>query len=354
MAGLYGIPDGSNPADAPKQTRALSPRRRFLAALFGGRIDRPSAGSPTSVATVDLMDQTGAAFPEAHLDPARMARLAAAGHDLLGFDCVAPLFSVITEAAALGATIDWGSKDALPINLDSPWAEPADVHLPGNFLDQPSTRAALEGISLLRQQLGDRVAIVGKVMGPWTLAYHMHGVQEFLIDILLDPAKVRAFLDALLPISIAFARAQMRAGADVIVVADHSTGDLVRAETYRDFLLPVHQRLTRELGCPTILHCCGRSLDRIDYYAQAGFDCYHFESANDATRAVEITAGRMSLAGNINGPKTLLHGTPDDVRRETLAAAAAGVQIVGPECAVALTTPTWNLRAISAALEAGV
>lgn len=325
----------------------MSPKRRFLASLFGGRVDRPSAGTPTSIATVELMALTGAYFPEAHLDAEKMAALAAAGHEVLGFDTVAPLFSVVTEAAALGAEIDWGRRDSLPINVTSPWSEPSDVRLPSDFLDRPSTRTALEAISILRRRLGDRVAVVGKVMGPWTLAYHMKGVQDFLVDVLLDPARVHALLEALLPIPVAFARAQMRAGADVVVVADHSTGDMVRAETYRDFLLPVHQVLTRELGCPTIFHCCGRSLDRIDYYAQAGFDCYHFESANDARRAVEIVGGRISLAGNVNGPSVLLSGTPDDVRREARYAADAGVQIVGPECAVALTTPNANLRAIA-------
>jgi [methyl-Co(III) methanol-specific corrinoid protein]:coenzyme M methyltransferase len=58
----------------------------------------------------------------------------------------------------------------------------------------------------------------------------------------------------------------------------------------------------------------------------------------------------MSLAGNVNAPKALLQGTPEDVRREVRYAAEAGVQIVGPECAVPLATPNANLRAIADAL----
>lgn len=330
----------------------LSPKRRFLSALFGGRIDRPSAGTPTSVATVDLMDEVGVFFPEAHLDAEKMATLAEATHTLLGFDSVAPLFSVITEAAALGAEIDWGRRDWMPINVTSPWRDPADVRLPVDFVERPATRTALDAIAILRRRLGDRVAIVGKVMGPWTLAYHMYGVQDFLMDLIIEPDRARRFLDALMPISLAFARAQVQAGADVVVVADHSTGDMVRAETYRDFLLPVHRALTRELGAPTIFHCCGRSLDRMEYYAQAGFDCYHFESVNDAREAVRIVDGRISLAGNVSAPNALLNGTPEDVRRQVNNAIAAGVQIIAPECAVPLVTPNANLRALTAAVAA--
>ena len=327
--------------------RAMSPKRRFLSALFGGRIDRPSAATPTSVATVGLMDLTGASFPEAHLDARKMATLATAGHSVLGFDTVAPLFSVITEAAALGAEIDWGRRDSLPINLDSPWADPDQVRLPGDFLDKPATSTALTAIGILRRELGDRVAILGKAMGPWTLAYHMHGVSDFLIDIVLEPNRVRDFLAALAPITIAFANAQMRAGADAIVIADHSTGDMVRADTYREFLLPVHQSLTAQVGGPTIFHCCGRSLDRIDAFADAGFDAYHFESANDASTALRIAGRRMTLTGNINGPTVLLKGTPADVRREVKLAIEAGVRMVSPECAVAPATPVANLKALA-------
>jgi [methyl-Co(III) methanol-specific corrinoid protein]:coenzyme M methyltransferase len=225
------------------------------------------------------------------------------------------------------------------------------VESPSDFLERQPIKAVLECIEILRHRYGDRVAIIGKVMGPWTMGYHMKGVQEFLINVLLDPDQVRAFLEKLLPISIIFGKAQIQAGADVLMVADHTTGDLVRAETYRDFLLPIHKILNQELQCPTILHCCGRTLDRMQYFAEAGFDCYHFESANDAKKAVEAVGGKISLAGNINDPETLLQGTPDQVRLQVLYAMDAGVNIIGPECAIPAITPNRNMLAIYDAAE---
>ena len=54
----------------------------------------------------------------------------------------------------------------------------------------------------------------------------------------------------------------------------------------------------------------------------------------------------MSLVGNVNNPQTLLHGTPEDVRREVSMRSTAGVEIAAPECAVPLPTPNRNLRAV--------
>jgi hypothetical protein len=39
---------------------SMAPRERVLAALAGQPIDRPAAVSPTSIATVELMNQTNA------------------------------------------------------------------------------------------------------------------------------------------------------------------------------------------------------------------------------------------------------------------------------------------------------
>ena len=72
-------------------TQKLSPKRRFLSGLFGGRKDdRPPVGNPTSIVSLELMEKTGIYFPEAHLDPKRMAELASAGHEILGFDSIMP------------------------------------------------------------------------------------------------------------------------------------------------------------------------------------------------------------------------------------------------------------------------
>ena len=328
----------------------MSPRRRFLAAILGGRVDRPAVGSPTSVATVEQMERTGARFPEVHSDGRSMARLAAAACDVLGYDAIMPVFSVVQEAAALGCPVDWGDVDTMPTVRAPLWNDPAQVCVPDDFLERTPIRAVLDAIGIQRAEYGHRVAIIGKVMGPWTLAYHIYGLQEFLADTLLAPERVRGFLEALSAVPSAFGRAQIAAGADLLCLADHATGDLVRGTMYRDFLLPIHRRLVRDLGGPTVLHICGNTLDRLGYIADAGFDAFHFDSKVDAVDAVRAVGDRLSLVGNVNNPETLLRGTPEDAAAEARDAADAGVRVIGPECAVPLHTPVENLIAIRRAV----
>jgi len=337
-----------------KMSGGISPKRRFLSALFGGRKgDRPPVGNPTSIVSMELMEKTGIFFPQAHLEAQPMAELAAAGHEILGFDSIMPEYSVQQEAAALGCEMDWGSPSMMPDARTHPIQRIEDLVIPENLLEKPSLKVVLEALSLLRRQYGDDVAIIGKVMGPWTISYHLAGTQNFLLWAITDPDKVRRYLEALKEVTVRFAKAQFQAGADVVILADHATGDLVSPKTYEKFLLSVHQEMVQRIGGPLILHICGNCADRLRMFVEAGFDGYHFEWQVDARAAVRVVNGEISLVGNINNPTTLLRGTPEDVRQQVRYSVAAGVNIIAPECAVPLQTPLRNLRAIVEAAQEG-
>jgi MtaA/CmuA family methyltransferase len=316
----------------------MTPKRRFLSALFGGKVDRIPVGNPTSVATVELMEETGAFFPEAHLDATKMAVLAAAGHEILGFDTIMPYFSVQMEAPALGCEMDWGDKETMPDCTTHPYKEAEDIVVPTEeeLLKVDSIRTVVEAIKILRAKY-PTVAIIGKVMGPWTLAYHGYGVQNFLMDTILNPERVRKSLKKL----------EVKAGADAISFPDHATGDLVSPEMYRDFLVPLHRKIVTRIGAPIILHICGNTLNRAQYIAEEHFDCFHYDTKTDVIELKKALGNSTTtLIGGINNPEVLLFGTPEDVKKQAHFTVKAGVEILAPECAIPLRTPNRNLKAI--------
>ena len=258
-----------------------------------------------------------------------------------------PTFAVANEVEALGSKIDWGDMENLPTVLGQEVSEPAEITIPGDYLEKPSLRCVIEAIGMARKEFGDRIAIIGKSLGAWTLLYLLHGVQQSLVDSVVEPDKVRRFIDVLKQITVMYAKAQIEAGADCVMVGDHAPRDLTSPEFYRDVLLPYHKEIVEEIGAPIIHHCCGDTIDRLHYYVEAGFDCFHLDSAVNASDAKRIVGNRMSIVGNINNPETLLRGTPEDVRREARLACAAGIEIVGPECAIALRVPNANMSAIT-------
>ena len=328
----------------------MRPRDIFLSKIRRGKAVRLAVGSATSIVTSDLMEEVGVWFPEAHLDPEKMAVLAAAGYETLGLDNLMPLFSVWHESAALGCDVDWGSKNLMP-NCKNSLAGSIedDISIPPDLLNRQPCAVPLRALELLVKRYGDEAAIVGKVFGPWTLGYHVFGVEQFLMSTLLDPDAVRRAMRELLKVTVAFANAQIDCGVDALTLADHCTRDLCSPDAYRDFLMEIHGELHERIKCPLILHICGDTSDRLPYIAETGIECFHYDSKVSEADARRLAGEKMSLMGGTSNLGLVLNGTEKDVERDVARKIDEGIDILGPECAVPLNAPWRNLKLLAEA-----
>jgi MtaA/CmuA family methyltransferase len=334
------------------QMEKLNSKQRVMNAIKGLPVDRVPAVNPTNIATVELMDLVNAPFPKACQDPELAARLAATGYTELGFDSISPYFSIIQESSALGCEMQWEEKDNWPtVRMNNPiWKSAEDVKLPKNFLNHRDIKTITESIKILKQEFGNDVAIIGKTMGPWTLAYHVFGVERFLIGTIDNPDETTKALKKLKDISVVFGEAQIEAGADILTFPDHATGDLVSSDYYSKFLQEIHNDMVDLLPVPLILHICGKTLDRLPLIADTGMAAFHFDSKNTPSEAAALAKNKIMLVGNINNPDTLYAKGPEEVRAEVFECMDAGIQMIGPECAVPLATKLDNLIEIPRAI----
>ncbi len=321
----------------------MKPRDIFLTKLKRGTAPRIATGSATSIVTTDLMEKVGVFFPEAHQVPEQMARLAAAGYTELGFDNVMPLFSVWHESAALGCEVNWGDRSRMPDGRACYQSIEHEISIPQDWLQRPSCAVPLKAIRLLKKEYGDEIAVVGKVFGPWTLGYDLFSVEEFLISTLINPDAVKRVLRTLLEITVAFAQAQIDAGADALTLADHCTRDLCSPETYLQFLQEIHQELHERIPCPKILHICGDTSDRIPFIQKTGIDCFHYDSKVPTPLARQLAGDRLALMGGTSNINLIRNGTAELITQDVQEKIAAGIDIIGPECAVPLDAPMKNL-----------
>jgi [methyl-Co(III) methanol-specific corrinoid protein]:coenzyme M methyltransferase len=322
----------------------MTPRDIFLERLHRGNAPRVAVGSVTSIVTTDLMRDVGAAFPKSHLDAEAMFRLALAGRTVLGFDNVMPLFSVWHESAALGCRVDWGNSGRMPDGHPICSSIDEEFTVPAGFLKEPACAVPLQALRLLKRELGGDAAVVGKVFGPWTLGYHVYGVQEFLMASLLSPDRVKTVMRRLMDVTVAFARAQVEHGADALCLGDHCTRDLCSPNAYGEFLVEIHRELHERIPCPLVLHICGDTSDRLEYIRSTGVECFHFDSKVPAAAARKLAGETMALMGGTSNIAVVRGGTVEDVEKDVAEKLAAGIDIVGPECAVPLDAPYRNLK----------
>jgi len=261
---------------------------------------------------------------------------------VMGFDNVMPYISVVYESAASGVEVDWGRKDNMPSTKNTIWKEPEDIDVSGKFLEHKYAKVVPDAIRIMKKELNGEAAINGKVFGPWTLAYHTVGMEEFLMGSFTDPDKTKKLLEKLKVLTLKFAEAQIAAGADCITLADHCTRDLCSPDAYRDYILPIHKEMAKTIKVPVILHICGYTLDRIQYINETGLACFHYDSKNDDAE-MRKAASRICLAGGTNNTELLRKGSEAEIIADIEKKISVGVEVIGPECAVPLDTPLKNL-----------
>jgi [methyl-Co(III) methanol-specific corrinoid protein]:coenzyme M methyltransferase len=320
---------------------AASARERVLAALHGATVRPVPVGAVVQSATQAQMAAVGVRWPEAHRDATLMAALAGAAHSVLGFDLVRVPFDQTIEASLVGCEVDFGddstgpSVRSHPLTLDSPLPPLPD-------LGAGRAKVVVDAIKILRRRLRSDAAVVGGLVGPFTLVCQWIGASAVLADGLRRPDAVRSFLNFAVQLGAEYARRQVAAGADAICVEDMSASlDLTSPLLYRNLILPAQAELAAAIGAPVILHVCGSNTKILDLLARTGADALSLESKSDLERAAALED--IALVGGVAPVDVLLHGTLDDVRRASLACLEAGVHILAPGCGLPLKAPTANL-----------
>lgn len=329
----------------------MTPRERFLAALHGETPDRPPLAHVSALTTVELQEHTGCAMPDAHHDPVQLARLCYANHETLGFDAVTFIINFFNEPAALGVKMNWGSKTELPMYASHPWSDVQDAVAPDDILGRAPVSTYLDALRIAKRDYGDRVAVLGKVMGPFSMTQVMHGVDKVMMGLIEAPDRIKRFMDTCVDILVKCANAQFDAGIDALAIGEGGAGaNMMSPAMYEEFLLEVHRRMIDQVHGPTIMHICGDITPRLQSLSRIGLTCFNFDWAIAPKVMKDASADKFRIMGNVN-TTDLLRAAPEVIETQVVECLEAGVDIISPGCAVSPQCPNANFQAMAAAVE---
>jgi [methyl-Co(III) methanol-specific corrinoid protein]:coenzyme M methyltransferase len=324
-------------------------KERLLNALEGKQVDKVPVCSVTQTGIVELMDQVGAPWPEAHSDPEKMAKLAIANYELSGLEAVRLPYCLTVLAEAMGCEVNMGTKNRQPSVTAHPYPKDLEgMEMPENLLDKGRIQAVLSAIKIIREKVGPDVPIVGGMEGPVTLASDLSSVKSFMKWSLKKPELLEQVLDFATEATIAYANSMVLAGADIIAIADPvASPDLMSPESFKNMLQSRLERFSSNVNSVTVLHVCGNVNPILDYMADCGFEGLSVEEKiGSVKKAKEILGDRTRLVGNISSPFTLLPGPVDKIKTEAKQALADGVDVLAPGCGIAPMTPVSHIKAM--------
>jgi uroporphyrinogen decarboxylase len=176
-------------------------------------------------------------------------------------------------------------------------------------------------VRTIKSALAGRVPLIGFAGSPWTLATYMiegQGSRDFVHAKKLRydrPELLRTLLDKLAEAVALYLAAQVRAGADALMVFD-TWGGALDPQGYRDFSLAAMKKVVARLnqlapGVPVILFSknCGAHLAEA---AGSGCAALGVDWTQPLAGARQAVAGRVALQGNLD--PTALFAAPSRVR----------------------------------------
>ncbi len=329
----------------------LSGRQRVLKVLAGEVPDRIPVLCVDQTATYEQMEKLEVYWPEANYRAREMAMLSYGAHSILGFDAVRVPFCQTIEAEALGCAIKDGGTQNLPSPDTHPYKPGDKPEMPADYLVRGRIPELVEAVKILKNMAGDRVLVIGGVIGPYSIAGSLIGVTDLMRNSFRKPHLVTPFLEVGETAGRLLAKELINAGADAICIEDMMASlDMVSPKIYRDLVLPWQRKLISQLGeVPTIIHVCGKLDDVIEDIAETGVSAISVETKVDAPAAVwklKKFNRFIPLIGGVDAVHTLFLGDPGKVRAEVARAIADGYSIIAPGCSIPPGAPTKGLRAM--------
>lgn len=330
----------------------LTPSERLQRRLRGEPVDRPP--------NFDIMMQFAAHYIgkplSAYYQDYRVlvdANLSV--REAFSLDIVQAISDPYREAADWGAAIEF-PPDSIPLGETPLLADPDTL---GRLkTPDPATGRRmsdrLDAVRRFREEVGGDVPIMGWVEGAFAEAADLRGVSNLLTDVYDRPEWVNELLERCTELAIAFARAQIAAGADIIGLGD-AIASQVSPRMYEKYALPYEQRIfasVHEAGALARLHICGNTTKLLPMMARCGADIIDIDWMVDMRAAHETFGPDIAVCGNFDPLAVMLRGTPDEVRAATAACMAAGGPnaISAAGCEIPDGTPHANLLAQAEAL----
>ncbi len=226
------------------------------------------------------------------------------------------------------------------INLKNP-----DVYKSERTLDR------IKAGELLSKKTQGNIPIIGWIEGPLAEACDLAGVENMMMQLMIDPDFTNRLMDKCMVTAKDFAKAQIEAGCEIIGMGD-AVCSQIDVDTYNTFVRDRHHELIsyiHELGSKIKLHICGDTNHLLPSYKDFGLDILDLDWQVDIGHARSILGENVILCGNIN-PVLVQDKSSDEVfhmSRDLVEKHKNERYILSAGCEITSLTLPENLKAMS-------
>lgn len=219
-------------------------------------------------------------------------------------DCLYPFFYASIEVEAWGGSTLF-VPDGPPMCGAPVISQPEHIdHLQApSVADAPGLQRVLATIRGLKAQAGDRVPIIGVAISPFSLPVMLMGFDRYIELMYEQPQRFARLMQCTERFCVAWANAQMAAGATAICYFDPvSSTTILSRERYLAFGQQIAKRVVAQIKGPVAIHMAsGRCLPILSDVIATGTAVVGVSALESIAELKSVAAGRIALLGNLNG-----------------------------------------------------
>jgi len=335
-----------------KEKDQMTPLERSAAIAAGGEADRLPCNPNVANGVARVY---GCKISEFNTNAKALAEAQIASYRRFGYDSIRIFTDLFPWAEAMGA------KAVLPDDATADLAEPAIRGVeeiaglkPADPYKDGRLPVQLEAMKYLIDAVGDEIGCGAGVVGPFTNAFFLLGVDETLKLLRKDPESVHKLCAVSLETCKSFAKAAMDIGLNPTISEPMSSCTVVSPKAFREFSLPYLRELVdfiKGYGKNPVIHICGQTDKIWKDLADMGIGGMSIDNVASLSLCKETIGSQTRILGNVDPGGIMYAAEPIDVKIKTLEGirdtwdSPKGYTVMSG-CSLPVETPFENIEAM--------
>lgn len=332
--------------------REMTPIERAAAIAQGKEADRLPCNPNVANGAARIY---GCKISQFNTDPEVLAMAQIASYRRFGYDSVRIFTDLFAWAEAMGAKVTCPEDHTVDLAAPAVTSVAAiDGLRPADPRKDGRLPVYLKAMDILRTAIGHEVGCSAGIVGPFTNAFFLYGVDESFRLMRKNPQAFHKLCRVSLETCLAYAEAAIGKGLSPTISEPMSSCTVVSPAAFREFSLPYLKELVdfiKSHGKSPVIHICGATKRIWHDIADLGVGGFSVDNVVNLKDCCLTIGHKTKILGHVDPASVMYGGTVVDVRRKTLecildAHDSPKGYVVMSGCSLPVETPLTNIEAM--------
>lgn len=328
----------------------MTPMERAKAIAKGETVDRLPCNPNVANGVARVY---GCKISEFNTSARTIADAQIASYRRFGYDGVRIFTDLFPWAEAMGATINF------PLDHTADLAAPAidDISQIGSITPADPYKDGrlpihIDAMKYLVEELGKEVGCAGGIVGPFTNAFFLLGIEKMSKLFFTHPEVIHQACEVSLETCIRYAQAIIDAGLTPTISEPMSSCTVVSPAHFREFGAPYIKRLVAYInskGKQVTMHICGKTKNIWEDIVDMGVSGFSVDNVVNLKECKEQIGDRVKILGHVDPSSVMFAGTKEMVREAVISCVLQAWDspkgyVIMSGCSLPVETPFANIE----------